>query len=135
MWEMFTGERAYQGKKTGNIIFMVTSGKGLIEIPEDAPETYKVRPPLPQRVLWNVPALHPVLCLIIDGGIILHYYCPHQCQGNSLLNLLCLCAAVVGLCIRRRFFTCASNSTPRTGRRSRSFQACSQLRLQKRRIT
>ena len=46
MWEMFTGKRAYQGKKTGNIIFMVTSGKGLIEIPEDAPEAYKVWPPL-----------------------------------------------------------------------------------------
>jgi len=41
MWEMFTGERAYQGKKAGNIIFVVTSGKGLIKLPEDAPGVYQ----------------------------------------------------------------------------------------------
>jgi hypothetical protein len=43
MWEMYTGYRAYQGKKAGNIIFLVTSGKGKLELPEDAPQEYKVR--------------------------------------------------------------------------------------------
>eukprot|EP00193_Tetraselmis_chui_P008054 CAMPEP_0177758852 /NCGR_PEP_ID=MMETSP0491_2-20121128/4412_1 /TAXON_ID=63592 /ORGANISM="Tetraselmis chuii, Strain PLY429" /LENGTH=689 /DNA_ID=CAMNT_0019274627 /DNA_START=84 /DNA_END=2153 /DNA_ORIENTATION=- len=41
MWEMYTGYRAYQGKKAGNIIFLVTSGKGKLELPEDAPQEYK----------------------------------------------------------------------------------------------
>eukprot|EP00191_Tetraselmis_sp_GSL018_P002206 CAMPEP_0177598194 /NCGR_PEP_ID=MMETSP0419_2-20121207/12187_1 /TAXON_ID=582737 /ORGANISM="Tetraselmis sp., Strain GSL018" /LENGTH=714 /DNA_ID=CAMNT_0019090559 /DNA_START=138 /DNA_END=2283 /DNA_ORIENTATION=+ len=41
LWEMYTGYRAYQGRKPGNIIFLVTSGKGKLELPEDAPEAYK----------------------------------------------------------------------------------------------
>ena len=110
MWEMFTGQRAYQGKKTGNIIFMVTSGKDLIEMPEVAPELYTVRPPL-QRLLWNSPlSLTPAVCLT-DGGFILH--CPRpSCQGDSLL-FTCFCfVAAVDFCVCRRFSACASKPTP-----------------------
>lgn len=41
MWEMFTGFRAHQGRTAGNIIFLVTSGKGKLELP-DAPQRYRV---------------------------------------------------------------------------------------------
>jgi len=43
MWEMYTGFRAHQGKKVGNIIFVVTSGQGKLELPPEAAEEYKVR--------------------------------------------------------------------------------------------
>mmetsp|Transcript_6568 Transcript_6568/g.17039 ORF Transcript_6568/g.17039 Transcript_6568/m.17039 type:complete len:92 (+) Transcript_6568:22-297(+) len=41
MWEMYTGFRAHQGKKVGNIIFLVTSGQGKLELPPEAAEEYK----------------------------------------------------------------------------------------------
>mmetsp|Transcript_11043 Transcript_11043/g.27783 ORF Transcript_11043/g.27783 Transcript_11043/m.27783 type:complete len:122 (-) Transcript_11043:412-777(-) len=41
MWEMYTGFRAHQGKKVGNIIFVVTSGQGKLELPPEAAEEYK----------------------------------------------------------------------------------------------
>ncbi len=43
MWEMYTGMRAYQGKTSANIMYIVTANKGRIELPEDCPPRYKVR--------------------------------------------------------------------------------------------
>lgn len=40
-WEMYSGVRAYVGFRMPNIIFLVTSGKGQLKLPEGAPAGYR----------------------------------------------------------------------------------------------
>lgn len=40
-WEMYSGVRAYVGFRMPNIIFLVTSGKGQLKLPESAPAGYR----------------------------------------------------------------------------------------------
>lgn len=46
MWELASARKAYHDKQKGNVMFLVTSGRGQLEAPDHAPETYKV-PALP----------------------------------------------------------------------------------------
>eukprot|EP00193_Tetraselmis_chui_P008449 CAMPEP_0177768712 /NCGR_PEP_ID=MMETSP0491_2-20121128/9877_1 /TAXON_ID=63592 /ORGANISM="Tetraselmis chuii, Strain PLY429" /LENGTH=431 /DNA_ID=CAMNT_0019285557 /DNA_START=335 /DNA_END=1630 /DNA_ORIENTATION=- len=41
MWEMLSGCRAYQGRTVANVIFLVTSGKGRLELSSAAPAAYR----------------------------------------------------------------------------------------------
>jgi len=41
MWELASARKAYHDKQKGNVMFLVTSGRGQLEAPDHAPETYK----------------------------------------------------------------------------------------------
>jgi hypothetical protein len=83
MWECITAQRAYTGKNSGTVILAISSGKGRLQLPQTAPQTYRVSAGLPPHLYLPSRAIEARIKfeLAIEHGIAIH-----KSKGHGILQ-------------------------------------------------